>query len=92
MTNRLRMYRKRMGFTQKQAAEILGYRTRSRVAELERGRRLPSLKTALRLEIVYRIPVAFLYPDLYAHLKRPLRAREEKLRLAWGGAAEDTRD
>lgn len=81
--NRLWKYRKRMGFTQWQAAKILGHISYKRIGDYERGRRRPGLVTALKLEIVYRVPVAFLFPDLYARLKATLRQREERLRSEW---------
>lgn len=78
--NQLWKYRQRMGFSQRRVADILGYVSPYHISEYERGHKLPSLITALKLEIVYRIPVAFLYPELYKALKERLRAREEQLR------------
>lgn len=70
-----------MDFTQQQVAEIIGYHSHTDVSRYEYGRRLPSLVTALKLEIVYRVPVAFLFPGLYRELKEQLREREERLLL-----------
>lgn len=67
-----------MGFTQQQVADIIGYHSRGDVSHYERGRKLPSLVTALKLEIVYRVPIAFLFPDLFHELKEQLRGREER--------------
>jgi len=33
----------------------------------------------LRLEIIYRVPVAFLFPDLYEALRTEIRAEEARL-------------
>jgi transcriptional regulator with XRE-family HTH domain len=77
--NRLWKYRTRMGFTQRRVAEILGYHSSTDLSHYEHGRKVPSLVTALKLEVVYRVPVAFLFPDLYHELKGQLRAREERL-------------
>ena len=77
--NRLWKYRKRMDFTQSQVGEILGYHSPTDISHYEHGRKLPSLVTALKLEIAYRVPVAFLFPELYRELKEQLRAREERL-------------
>src|SRR5262245_36818708 len=81
--NRLWSYRKRMGFTQRQVAELTGYHSRRDIGHFERGLRFPSLHSALKLEIVYRVPVAFLFPELYLRLKEKLRAREDELRPIW---------
>lgn len=74
-----------MGFSQRQVAQIFGYLSQTDVSQYERGRKLPSLVTALKFEIVYRVPVAFLFPELYRWLKNQLRAREEGLRAKWEG-------
>lgn len=71
-----------MGFTQQQVATILGYHCSADISHYEHGRKLPSLVTALKLEIVYRVPAAFLFPELYVELKDKLRAREERLRAS----------
>src|SRR5947209_1519023 len=81
LPNRLWQYRKRMGFTQKQVADIMGYISRAEISDFERGDKLPSFVSALKLEIVYRVPVAFLFPTLYARLKVQLREKEERLRI-----------
>src|SRR5438093_9937712 len=86
--NHLWKYRKRMGFSQPQAAAILGYVNATQISLFEHGRKLPSFRTALKLELVYRVPVAFLFPELYGRLKATLRAREERLRAKWDAGAK----
>ena len=49
------------------------------VSRYERGHSLPSLALALKLGIVLRVPVEFLFPHLYDQLR--LRIREEEDRL-----------
>ncbi len=71
-----------MGFTQKQVARLLGYRDTSMVSHYEHGRALPPLAVALSLEIVYRTPVAFLFPNMHDELKFQIRTLEESLRGA----------
>ena len=88
--NRLWKYRTRMGFTQRQVAEILGYHSSADLSHYEHGRKVPSLVTALKLEVVYRVPVAFLFPELYHELKDQLRAREERLLTRRRGDREKT--
>jgi DNA-binding XRE family transcriptional regulator len=75
--NRLAMYRRRMGFSQRQVAHLLGHTRRGLISAYERGSVLPTLVLALRLEIILRTPVAFLFPDLHNHLKVQIRAAEE---------------
>ena len=78
--NDLVLYRRRMGFTQKYVARLLGHRDTSMVSHYEHSRVLPPLMTALSLEIIYRVPVAFLFPGMYDELKKRIRTQEESLR------------
>ena len=77
--NQLVIYRRRMRFSQKQVAALLGHQSTSMLSRYESGRSLPPLLTALRLEILYRIPVAFLYTEMYRHLKEEVRSLEEQM-------------
>ena len=74
--NNLLLYRKRMGFSQKQVARFLNHHDTDMLSRHEHGHILPSLTTALGLEIVYRVPVAFLFPELYEELRGQIRGRE----------------
>ncbi len=76
--SRLWRYRRRMGFSQRHVAELAGYLTPSEISRFEHGERLPSLLMALKLEIIYRVPVAFLYQDLYLRLRDSIREKEER--------------
>lgn len=76
--NQLVVYRRRMRFSQKQVARLLGHQDTSMVSRYERGRSVPPLVTALRLEIIYRIPVGFLFPALYNDLRTQIRKQEEQ--------------
>jgi len=82
VANCLWKYRKRMGFTQRQVAAILTHVSQPNLSHLERGDKLPSLITALKLEINYRVPVAFQFPEHYARLKAAIRQKEEVVRTA----------
>lgn len=73
-------YRERIGFTQIQVAQLLGNRKTTLLSKLEKGLRLPSLTTALRLAIIYRAPVDFLFTSLYEALREKLRKSEANAR------------
>lgn len=79
VTNRLWIYRKQRGYSQKMVATLLGHKTAVHVSDYERGRCLPSLETALKLEIILGVPVAFLYPTPYRALKEEIHARRQML-------------
>ena len=74
--NDLLIYRKRIKLSQKTVAHLLGSTTQYELSRLERGHRLPSLETALKCEIIYRTPVAFLFYDLYSELRTRIRSAE----------------
>jgi len=78
-TNRLVLYRKRMKYSQKKVARILGLKNVSVLSHYERGTTRPSLERALGLEIIYRVPVAFLFPDLYEGVRSEVRERENRI-------------
>jgi len=68
-----------MRFTAAHVARLLNHQDASTLSDYERGERLPSLVNALRLGIILRVPVEFLYPALYNRLRNQLRAEEERL-------------
>lgn len=76
--NSLVFYRRRMGFSQKRVARMLGLRDASMVSHYEHGRCFPPLPMALGLEIILRVPVAFLFPALYDEARTRIRQLEEE--------------
>jgi len=79
--NRLDFYRRRMSFTTSHVGCLLGHQDSSTFCEFERGDRLPSLINAFRLGIILRVPVEFLFPDLYDGLRNHIRAQEDRMTL-----------
>ena len=79
--NSLVHYRRRMGLTQEQVAQLLGHKSRNALSSLESGYSLPRLYTALQLAAVYRVPVDFLYHETYSALRDEIRERESKFRM-----------
>jgi DNA-binding XRE family transcriptional regulator len=62
--NRLWIARKRLGLGQKNVARLLGHGTTSVISEYETGRVLPGLRTAIKLSVIYGMPV----PELFGPL------------------------
>jgi transcriptional regulator with XRE-family HTH domain len=79
--NDLWTYRKKMGLSQKRASHFMGLKSANNLSRYEHGVKLPGLINSLKLEIVYRTPVAFLLGELYERLKKEIRKREEKLKF-----------
>jgi transcriptional regulator with XRE-family HTH domain len=77
--NRLWPTRKRRGLEQKQVAYLLDHHTPDQVSRYELGTRLPTLETALLLEMIYGAPLRVLYKDLYERLQVKLQARLESV-------------
>ena len=77
--NALDHFRRRMGFTAALVARLLGQQDTSALSDYERGEHAPSLANALRLGIILRVPVEFLFPALYDGLRNKIRAEEERL-------------
>jgi transcriptional regulator with XRE-family HTH domain len=75
--NHLDVYRRRLSFSSRQVAALLGHQTTSTLSNYERGERLPGLVNALRLAIILRVPIEFLFPILYEELRKEIRALEE---------------
>jgi len=77
--NQLEIYRRRMRLSAKQVANLLGHRGTSALLHYERGSRLPSLKNALKLGAILRVPLEFIFPSLYDYLRQDVRFKEESL-------------
>jgi transcriptional regulator with XRE-family HTH domain len=63
--NRLFLIRKKNGLGQKQIAVLLGHKTIDQISRYERGVKLPSLKIALKLQIIYHLPINVLFQSYY---------------------------
>lgn len=67
--NRLWLARKRRGLEQKQVTYLLDHKSIDQLSRYEQGARLPSLENALKLEIIYGVPLRFLYKEISAKLE-----------------------
>lgn len=80
IANSLWTFRKKQGLPQKRVSFFLGHKASSQLSHYERGRKLPGLMNALRLEIIYQVPVAVLFGDLYQTLKEEIGDRGTRLK------------
>ena len=78
-TNRLWIHRKKMGYSQRHVAKLLGHKSPARVSGYERGRRLPNLETVLKLQVILCATVDTLYKDLYLEMKQEVIERRDYL-------------
>ncbi len=72
--NYVRPHRRRAGLSQRELALLLGSDHRASVSEIER-QRVPLLRTALMLEIIFGIPVCKLFAGLCDELARDMGPR-----------------
>ncbi len=75
----LRAQRITCHFTQDEIAFLLGGMCGTKICRYEQGRRTPSLKTALALQIIYGVPVNMLFPDLYEDMHTQITRRARML-------------
>jgi transcriptional regulator with XRE-family HTH domain len=78
-TNQLAFYRKRRKLSQQQVAELLGLESAAVLSLYEKGAAQPLLERALALEVIYRVPVAFLFPALYEQIRLEIRDKEDRI-------------
>ena len=75
INNRLWQARHHAGLEQKQVARFLGHKNCDQISRYERGARLPGLRIALKLEIIYGTSVGTLFPDHYQKLRAEIAAQ-----------------
>lgn len=78
MRNRLWRARKRVGLGQKQLAGLLNQGTADQISRYEHGARVPTLRIALKLEIVLGTPLKLLFNELYEQLREEVRRKLEQ--------------
>lgn len=78
-SNRLWVARKRLGYEQKQIAQLLSQKSVNQISRYETGINLPSLKTALKLAIIYKLPVRVLFHSYYRECWEELNDRTKTL-------------
>lgn len=79
LTNYLRTHRKRAGLTQRELAFLLGVRARGPVSEMEQRHRVPVLRTALTLEVIFGVPASELFAGMRESIAEEVDQRFEKL-------------
>jgi transcriptional regulator with XRE-family HTH domain len=70
--------RHRAGLERKQVAFLLSKKSTDELSRYERGIYPPNLKTALRLEIIYQMPVRLLFRELFEQLRTEINEIKAK--------------
>lgn len=74
----LKQHRRRAGFSQADVAYLFGARAKTKISRYERGRHLPTLRTALAYQAMLGVPVAELFPSAYADARRSILRRAKR--------------
>ena len=77
--NQLALARQRRAIEQKQVAALLGQNGIEQLSRYERGVQLPSLKTALKLGLIYKIPIRVLLDGYLDACREEMKRDQGKL-------------
>lgn len=75
--NNLLQARRRSKLVPKQIAFLLSKKTTDEIYRYENAAIFPNLPTALKLEIIYKTPVRFLFQDLFGALEKEIAEQRE---------------
>ena len=89
LPNYLRMYRKRAGFSQREAAFLLGCQRATKMSRYERFARRPNLETALACEILFGVPVRELLAGTSQKVEETIHQRAQVLASKLSAAKPD---
>jgi transcriptional regulator with XRE-family HTH domain len=90
--NYLRAHRKRAGLAQRDVALLLGLKARGPVSELEKRHRVPLLRTALALEIIFGVSAGELFAGMRESIATEMQARMETLSSELAAKVGNKRD
>jgi transcriptional regulator with XRE-family HTH domain len=97
LKNYLRSHRRRVGLSQSEVAFLLGTYEGGRVSRYEKGHRIPTLRTALAIAVVFGASLGNLFSGIQTGVDdevlsriKQLRARLEKRRKEHRETAADT--
>jgi len=77
--NNLKKYRRMMGFSQKDVAEMLGMKSASCISRWENGSSIPSWVHILKMSFLYSTLPNQLYGDLWHEVQNELREKKMKM-------------
>ena len=75
----LRMFRRRIGFTQNELAFLLGSKSRTSISRIEQSNRKPSLETLVLAQFIFDVPSLELFPTFILGLQDAALKRVNEL-------------
>jgi transcriptional regulator with XRE-family HTH domain len=79
LSNYLRVYRKRLGLSQNEVAFLLGWRNASQPSRYEHFSRIPTLRTALALAVIFQVSVSDLFSGEYQKVENAVCRQAQRL-------------
>lgn len=76
--NNLWQARERSGLERKQVAFLLKQKSTDEISRYERGIYLPNVRTALKLETIYQMPIRLLFQSLFEQFRREIAEAKEQ--------------
>ena len=77
----LRYARKLRRLSQRQVARLVGHSDTTMISKYERGLVVPTLRTAVKLTLLYRLPFQDLFADEFSHAKDELARKAKTVRM-----------
>jgi transcriptional regulator with XRE-family HTH domain len=71
----LRTHRRLWGLSQRELAFLLGFESGSQVSKLEKSKRTPKVRVAIACQVIFGIPPATLFPNLYDKVEKDTMTR-----------------
>src|SRR6266849_3966922 len=91
LPNYLRLCRKRLGLSQDEVAFLLGWRDASQPSRYEHFSRIPALRTALALAVIFRVSVHELFSGEYQKVEGAVCRQAQRLKARLARANPDQR-
>jgi DNA-binding XRE family transcriptional regulator len=79
LPNYVRIHRRRVGLSQRELGQILGYQDEFPISKHERFHAVPPLDVALGYEIVFQVPVSEIFAGLKDQVEDDIETRTGKL-------------
>lgn len=83
LSNYMRMYRRRAGFSQEEISLLLGLVSAANISRHECSRKVPGLRAVLCYEIICNAPVRDMFLGQVCSLEKEIRKRAISLRAKW---------
>ena len=77
----LHFARKRRRLSQKQVAHLIGHYDATMLSKYERGLLSPPLRTALKLTLLYRLPIQEIFTEEFSQAREELTAKVKTVRM-----------